>query len=467
MRWFPLVNLGLVLAICGMMGAFLVTSNDHDEEISFITPVQQKRELPNSPFFVEGSDHDFEEGALALKWVPPQMQLPDLRGELIFYGKNGRPDNIPGKRSYHLALKGSQERKLIPERERTYLIYKGNYTPPSSQTYRETISPAQRPIWGEVTPQKERESYIFSPDNQPTALWLEVAPLNDQEVAVRVNMLDEKGALVASPQELCSFSQPLQDFPKAETMGWDLGKYRVDTTLLVRQKARWIGPDLFLEMHGGEEFAYALGRERIDFFDPSTPYSCFVKEGDLLIWKEERWEVADAHQSTQNLPLMVVRKIDEKIISFDLWDPEGKGKVALSLLRSREAVGTPNLSQEFKFVGAKTWAQFIVENRDRERITLKPQDWLVLTENGWIKLDTPEQIDDYIEHRLTGPLFIFDKMTRQNGRQVLVGHLFNTSRTQVETVELPASSNTSLANFYRNIPISPPINSQTMEGHEE
>ncbi|MCP5507977.1 MAG: hypothetical protein H7A37_06730 [Chlamydiales bacterium] len=50
----------------------------------------------------------------------------------------------------------------------------------------------------------------------------------------------------------------------------ELGKWRVDGTLLARQRARWYGPDMFLKRHGGDEFKDVSGKRRIDFGEKAT-----------------------------------------------------------------------------------------------------------------------------------------------------------------------------------------------------
>lgn len=475
MRWIGVVNCALAGTILFVVTLFVFLREE--EEYVPIVARPESKELPKSPFAdTEEFFQEIGDSLFCLNWVAPQMQLPDLRQELIFSGKNGRPDSLPGKAFFHFSLKGSQERLFVRECERTYLVYQGNYSPKElrSAFALEQCSSSCSPLWGETPPKQEaaadKASYVFSPGNQPTPLWFEVKSMGDQAVEVRVSMLDEKGALVQSPLNLRSFPLHLQEVSKTQVAGWDLGGYRVDSTLLVRQKARWVGIDVFLMQHGGEEFSSMLGKERIDFLDGPSPYSCFVTAGDFLAWKNGRWEVVETLEESQNLPLLVVKKIDDKILTFELWDPEGKGKTTLSLIRIKDHNGMPNLSQEFKFVGAKTWAQFIVESRKGERMTLKPHDWLVLTPDGWKKLDTPDLVDAYVNHTLTGPLFILEKMTKQNGRQVLIGHLFNASRTEVEAVELTSSPSTPLANFYRQLPITPPIQPKPilleMEGGE-
>ena len=479
MRWIGVVNMALAGMILLAVAFFLIGKTEEEPLFVYSRPVQ--KELPKSSF-AESEDffQGIEEGIFSLKWVPPQMQLPDLRQDLGFYGKNSRPDSLTGKASFHLTLRESGERALVRQGEKIYLVYQGNYSPrilKQSTCAKPSQSAGVCAIWGEEdkSPNEPKQgpqsSYGFSPGNQPTPLWLEVQSTSDQTLEVRVSMLDEKGVLVTSPSEWRSFHLQAHEFPKSQLMGWELGGYRVDTTLLVRQKARWVGGDLFLEMHGGDDFAYVFGKERIDFLDSTEPYSCFVSEGESLVWYAGRWRRPDTVENSQILPLLVVKKIDDKIMTFELWDTEGKGKNILNLIRAKDHAPKPSMAYEMKFVGAKTWAQFIVENRSGERMTLKLHDWLVLTSEGWAKLDTPEKIDAYVGHRLIGPLFVLDKMAKHNGHQVLVGHLFNTTRTEVQEVELTSATTNSLANFYRHMPKAPPIlpspSHVTLEGGSE
>jgi len=475
MRWIGFANMALIGMIL-LTGALFLFS-EPDESFLTITPRPIQKELPRSPF-AESEDFflGIDEGIFALHWVPPQMQLPDLSRDLIFYGKNARPDAQGDKAGFHISIKESGERALIQEGDRVYLVYQGNYTPKTIKPLRPNAEPSgSGPIWGEESIHLDQTSskgfYAFSPGNQPTPLWLELKKMGEQSVEVRVSMLDEKGMFVTTPNAWRSFHLTAQEFPKTQMLCWDLGGLRVDTTLLVRQKARWVGSDLFLQMHGGDDYAFIVGKERIDLFEGTEPYSCFVAEGESLVWNGTRWQSSDTVENSQKFPLLVVKKIDEKIMTFELWDTEGRAKHILNLVRSKDHTCQPSMAYEMKFVGAKTWAQFIVESRSGERMTLKLHDWLVLTPQGWTKLDTPEKIDAYVGHRLNGPLFVLDKIAKQNGRQVLIGHLFNVSRTEVEQVELASSPTTSIAHLYRHMPVAPPMlpksSEVTLEGRDE
>jgi hypothetical protein len=90
-------------------------------------------------------------------------------------------------------------------------------------------------------------------------------------------------------------------------------------------------------------------------------------------------------------------------------------------------------------MGARTRSQYVFEI-DNERMLLRPQDWLLLTEGGWKKLSTPKEIDDYVERRVTGTLFVFDSIGKKDEKQVIKGTVYNPMRTESYPVELATQS---------------------------
>ncbi len=117
-----------------------------------------------------------------------------------------------------------------------------------------------------------------------------------------------------------------------------------------------------------------------------------------MIWDNNRWKTAHPGKESLNHPLLVVKKIDDRLIVFELWDVEGKGKILLNLLKSSEPWAMQNtqaLQSMFKFLGARTKTQCVFEINN-ERVTLSPSDWLLLTPKGWKILATEEEIDQYV-----------------------------------------------------------------------
>ncbi|MBA3958528.1 MAG: hypothetical protein H0X51_09095 [Parachlamydiaceae bacterium] len=371
--------------------------------------ILNKRPLPKCAFGLQQHAYDaIGRTACELKFSPITLQLPDLRNHLVYYGKNGRPDAKMDKPILHFGFAPNPTPNPVVAGERLYLIYD------------KKKSPGQ---------------YAVSPSNSETPLWIEATPQNN-EVTVRVSMRNENGDIIKEPVAHAQFNLVEKETPRTGGKAWEMGKWRVDGSLLARQKARWMGPDKFLERHGGEEFSYLQNKHRIDFTDDDESYSVFLGAGDSAIWDGTRWKAVQPGEDSLRYPLMVVKKIDERLMNFELWDVGGKNKVPLTLIKINEMWMPQNLQDKFKFLGARTRSQYIFEIDD-QRILLSPKDWLLQTaEDGWVKLTQNEQIDDYVERRLTGVLFVFDGVTRQEGKQVLMGVMFNAARTEMEEIAL-------------------------------
>jgi hypothetical protein len=341
-------------------------------------------------------------GSFSVVRKPPQVQLPSLSDDLLFCGINQRPDAGADAPVIHLAIKGEEEVVAAPAGARRYLLF-----------------------------DRERATYRFSPDNRETNLWVVPEPLEAEgEMRFEVGMSTHDGLLVTEPASLASLTLPYTPYSVRMRGAWMLGDLRVDNSLLARQRARWFGEDLFLGRHGGRGFALAEGRERIDFGESPNLYSCFVSLGESLIWKKGRWRQA-AGEKTRGYPLLHLRKLDERLAVFDLWDGEGKGKISLSLMKSRSGWAPTGGRGALRFVAAKTWSQLVLEC-GAQRIEVAPSDWLLFVDAGLRKLESLEEIDAYVNGALAGELLVIEGLERREGRQVLVTRVYNGARSESE-----------------------------------
>lgn len=417
------------------------------KELNILPPKIENAKLPKNPF--EQSLQSYEnigKYGLFLAAGSPRLSLPDLRNELIYPGRNQRPDLLMSKHTpfSQIELKSSGECSSVYTCVPLFLLY--------SSKQASNVSSRRRPPFEEEKSLSQK-GYIYSPHNRPSPLWIEVTPMPENDdgedyVKIVVHMFDENRNLITFPKEHHEFLLKAENASKSSRFKkWELGGNVVDSTLLVRQKTKWIGLDLFLRYHGGDDFASSTDKERIDFHHLDNKiYSCFVNEGDYLIWKEGKWQSPSHEDNTSLYPLLVVKKIEENMITFDLWDLEGTAKTHLTLLKIKTHEKSLNLREEFRFVGAKTWNQFILETSS-VRILVQPNDWFILTEEGWLKFSTPEMIDQYVEQTLKGPLFVVEKMIRENGKQTLIGHLFNSARTEMIPIVLPMSSTSNESSY--------------------
>lgn len=408
-KWLNWFNLGLIGVIFLLLLSAAFIELSRPGEIPYQNPESVRLALPKGAFIQNQDAYDaIGEPVFALKYAPPNLQLPDLRPILLYYGKNGRPDASEENTMLHFAVASSKVPVSIGPKKKLYLLYDKKQNPPR---------------------------YIFSPDNVETSLWI-TATSNGNEAIVKVRMRNENGELISTPESNAEFAIPEKEYVRFGGVPWEIGKWRVDGTLLARQKARWYGKDVFLEKHGGAEYADYQDKQRIDFGEGEDIYSVYVGLNNPIVWEEDRWREVKPGPESLGKPLLMVKKIDERIITFELWDVEGKGKVILNLLKTAEPMPPQNLDKSFKFVGARTRSQFVFEV-NKERVLLSPHDWLLLTPTGWHKLTTPEEIDDYVNRKLVGPLFVFDGIERKDDKQLIMGTLFNSARTDAQVVELP------------------------------
>lgn len=370
----------------------------------------KEKALPQSALKIQPDTYAaIGEPVITSKVVLPALTLPDLRPSLTYYGTNTRPDSSTGQVRLQFGLTGNQAFVAVEQGKPLYLLYDRSQMP---------------------------GRYIFSPDNVPTGLWVE-AVSRDNDAVVKVFLQDENGNLITEPRQRLEFTLQEKEFARFGGGTWELGKMRVDGTLLARQRARWYGQDEFMNRHGGTEYAAMTNKERIEFGEGDERYVVYVGLNECLIWDGKRWQLSSSVQSSKTFPLLCVKKIEDRLMRLELWDVEGKGRVALNLLKSTEAWAPQVIQRDFKFVSVRTLSQYVFDIR-KDRVVLRPGDWLLQGKEGWKRLVTPEEIDAYVDGRLTGVLFVFNGVVKKDdGSQVLSATLYNSSRSVAAPIEIP------------------------------
>lgn len=408
-KWISWVNYSVAATIALLLLAALAFYMMKRSDFPVSDQSVRKSPVPKNAFSRPTEEYQaIGPPALTLNFSPLNVQLPDLRRYLVYYGKNGRPDAKSDHPALYFAFTGNKMPKPVFPGERLYLLYDRSQSP---------------------------NQYIFSPSNAPTPLWIETEVQGTQAI-VHVTMEADGGKVIREPRAYADFAILEKEYVRPGGTPWELGKWRVDGTMLARQKARWYGADKFLEKHGGEEYKSLMNKQRIDFGEGDEVYSVYAGQEDCLIWEDNRWHSVKAGEGTLQHTLMCIKKVDDRVMSLELWDVDGKGKMVLNLVKANEPWVPQNLEQSFKFMGARTRSQFVFEV-NKERVLLRPHDWLVFTDGAWKKLSSPKEIDDYVERRVVGPLFVFDSVERKDEKQVIIGTLFNSARTETATIELP------------------------------
>ncbi len=364
---------------------------------------KQKVSLPYS--FQQSSEAHKAVGPpfLALEKTEIKVTLPDLRNTLLYFGTTVRPDVSEAAQIVQLGIRGIATPQPVSVGAPVYLKYE---------------SKGAAGKWS------------FSPDNKPTPVWIQVSPLeNSAEITVFMN--DTEGKSITEPGDFAKFTLGQMNLPYTAqgANNFEIGGQRADASILIRQKCAWYGQDLFLQELGDENTRFSFEKERLDFLDPENSYFCFVGVGDCLVYEDDHWEEVRPGPDSRGKPLLVVKKIDEKNISFDLWDPKGKVRIPIEL---HKAIIQPGFANKFdlKLVGARSRQDYIAE-LGGVRMLLKADDWLILQDNTWHKITTPDELDDFIVGNIRGPLLVLEGSEKVGNDVGLIGRIYDVTRTQV------------------------------------
>jgi hypothetical protein len=407
-----LIGLSIFLILLGVIGFF----SRSNEELLFENRVINIPPPKNSFQQLSEAYESIGNPAFSITLAPLRVELPKLADQLLYFGKNTRPDVGESDSLIHIGLKTFSVTGIIAGIELGKPLY---------LTYLESGGTAGK-----------EGQFEFSPSNKQTGLWVVFETEAEGQIKGKSFLRDEAGNMITTPEENHTFVLEEKPMNRFTGRGWELGGNRVDSALLARQKGRWFGQDKFLEIHGGESYAYALGREKIDIGEAPASYSFYLKEGEYVVWTEEKWSTPKKGANTQSLPLLQLIKVDPRVLKFDLWGPDGRAKISLSLPRSRSLLPTRGFATEFRLIGARTHKQAIVEI-NKNRTILKQDDWLVLSETeGWKKITTSKEVDDYVSQSTKAMMMVIDSMEKREGEFVVKGHIFTPSRADVKYFEM-------------------------------
>lgn len=384
----------LVFVFCSFVFvSFLLSVGPMNEEQPPLKPSSSL--LPASSFSPSiESYHQLNAAPLQLNYLPPALQAPDLSRQLIFRGSNKRPDS-QGKGKLFFSFASKPEK--IERVEKSTPVYLN----------------------------KIEERLDFSPGNRPTDLWF-VADPSGTEVKVSVYLKGEEGVRTKS------FN--LKESPLPMGTGWQIDQARVDSSFWVRQGVKWWGRDLFLEEFGGKEYEAFQGKEKLVFKDKEEEYSLYISPGEQLVFEKGRWRVEAPSSATQGLPLFVLEKVEERLLTGTLYQPAGEQKITLNLLKAVDPLSWEPM--RFQFMGARTRMHSLFKVEGKREI-VGPEDWLLLEKGKWQKIKTVQEIDAYLEGKLGGPLLIVGPHIEKEGKPYYEATLFNKSRSASKKVEIP------------------------------
>ncbi len=350
------------------------------------------------PKLKEGGDYSkIGLGALKVHQKKTTFPLPDLKSEILFLGSNTRSDLSESDHTMLFGLQKSKEVQVATIGEKVYLGY-------------------------------QEGNLLFA--NRVTPLWIEPFQMASGEVKVRLNieLRHQNKELILSEQDVFS----VKEARLFEKQSFDrLRSEEYIRAITEMNRAKWWSPDRLYDSYGGNEYREYIGRERLEF-DLGIHY---VKEGDVLVWKEGVWSLAK-DEETKGSIIATTHLVTPHKLEVTLWDPSGFDREILYL--SKQQVGAVNFRIEEVFTRIKKRTVDRISCRiSNKSVVLKKGDWILHTDYGWKVLKTWNELSQYLEYELRGGLFIFDGIEKGEDKDFFVGSLFDDMRTQMQRIKFP------------------------------
>jgi hypothetical protein len=351
---------------------------------------------PSFPYEKIGS------GCLSLNFHHSERFAPDLSHELFFLAKNKRPDAEQSNSSFILSLKKAKQHLEVLNGQTVYLAHES---------------------------EKPESMILFS--TRPTSFWIK--PVLSEQGGVIVEVFKE---VVGGESSLAKIEKTqftlLENAPEFKRMVSSSEPFFIAS---LRFAKVW-GQDLLIKHYGGGTYQALKEKTKLEFSEKNSSYLCFVEQGDYLSWENEKWQVKKLKDISPGFPLARIQSIQAKEVHIESWDDRGFQMFFLSLEKQMPSKWNPKFENVISGVRLRTSSQMscLMEKR---RVLLKEGDWVLKTSMGWHILKKSQEILDFLEHRMTGELFVFDKLDKEEGKLTIKGHLFDPTRTQVQRIELP------------------------------
>jgi hypothetical protein len=345
-------------------------------------------------------DEKLECAALELKMNKNTKAMPELDREIVILGRNSRPDAQIVESNMMLGLRRSKQKKVLSNGEKVNLYY-------------DEAEAGANPILKFSDKESMLSVRALILDSESVLLEAQVhLPAEAGREAV-----DERGQFVLKGQDKAvdplAIKENDPDFVKAFKQG------------------KFWGRDLFLHVYGGrggsKEFKLELPGSNDCFW--------FLDKQALLLWENQEWHLVSSQEVTRGQPLAQIRAADENLIEAFVWDATGFNVWRLRIPKGQGQDFSCRIEDLLTSARIRTHTQ-VSCRMGKSRMTMKEGDWLLKTELGWKNLKKIEEIDQYLNHGISGELFVFEAIDKRQGQSILRGIHFNQMRTEAREVAI-------------------------------
>lgn len=360
-------------------------------------------------------------GAMMLNPHQTWGWVSHLAKELLVIAHNSRPDAMGSEAQILLGLKTEEAPKQMTSGKMLFL-------------------------------EKNEATGAFTFSEGPQPLWIKPILLENGRVLIETGKKLGQLDSAHGSEEKGQFVVPAS---ASSARGKQYSSLAQEAFALLKNAKCW-GHDLLIQQYGGGEFGRWREKFKVEFAQGAASYVVFVATGDYLMWKEGRWQEAPLSEVSAQLPVALVKAVSPRSVELTVWDETGFYPASIEL--AIEHAGRMSQKAETTLAQPRLrTASQVSCMLGKKRVVLRQGDWMLKTGAGWRNLRKKEEIENCLNHRIKGELFVFDSLEKEQGRWVLKGSLFDEMRTQVQHVCLPIEmeNKTGKARKKRKIPFAP------------
>ena len=328
-------------------------------------------------------------GPLALSQNENEIPLPDIEDNINLISMNDRPDFKGEDNLFLLSIKGSPQKRAVKLGERVYLSF------------------------------KEMGKNILKFDRVPSPIWIKIAGEGCAlKLEVGIDVLSEEGEHLIESRKDVKLALHQKIFSISEIEDLALLSF-VD--YLSHFQA--YPPDCLYELYAKE------GRERGKYrLKQSQNHSTlYIEPGHFLPY----------HSKDDGLlPIARVEEITPSQILVKAWDRSGLEKCIICIPIEKSSPLEFKPEDVFKRLRKRTMTT-VSCLLGAKKTQLKVGDWALHTKLGWKVIRSQSDIQDCLEQKIEGELFVFDGVKKENGRYYFQGSLFDKTRSEILKVSLP------------------------------
>ncbi len=264
----------------------------------------------------------------------------------------------------------------------------------------------------------EFSSGILQFSDRSSRFWLNCSALSADEISAILFYETPEGEKVVS----ANWTSPLQETPIQS-----IEEFPEGSPFRELGEARVWGHDLFIEKYAGGETIHRLEvgpASKADLMD------CSLK--DWLVFKEKRWQKISTSSEVEGLPVAHLKSTSPQSVEIEGWEGTSHMRIKLPF-----AALAP-----LKMRGEELFTQLRVRSEkqvscmfDKQCLILRPNDWVLKTQGKWRLLRKKEEKAAFLEGKLSGEIFVLDRIEAKAATKSIMGHYFSAGRSQVVPIE--------------------------------